>query len=224
MARRAQRMIPLRVTAELSGPICLPDGLIALDSLLASQVALRQGLMALDAQSCVEIEIPVQRSECGRFHLCSHSVCEAEAHEKQFTNKRPAIEQFQAFGNEKLRRVDIATGPNKGYRIPRVATHLRGDRIDWWCVGDREQIKQLLSTVTHLGKKRGVGLGRVARWIVDPCEPWYDGFPVVLHGKPMRPLPANYPGLENPRLEYRTLSYPYWDHSQEDLIAYPGGA
>lgn len=212
-------MIPLHIVAELSSPLYLSGGWLALDALLASQIALRRGLVALDAESCVPIEIPVQREPGGRFHLCSVAFPDVAVHELQHTHRRPVIEEAQRFGDARLKRIDIATGANKAYRIPRPVQHC--ERIEWWCVGAADVIEDLLATVSHLGKRRAVGLGRVERWTVQECVPWGDGFPVVRDGNALRPLPADWPGLVDPQLSYMTLSYPHWDHAREELCACP---
>jgi CRISPR type IV-associated protein Csf3 len=104
----------------------------------------------------------------------------------------------------------MATGPNKAYRIPREIGIPRGGKVEAYCIGDREKIIALLSWVTHLGKQTSVGHGEVIEWEVLPCESW-QGFPVVKEGKPLRRLPPDWPGLEEPfAREYGTLSYPYW--------------
>lgn len=82
------------------------------------------------------------------------------------------------------------------------------------------RVRELLALVTHLGKRRAVGLGRVERWEVLPCEPW-EGFPVLRDGRPLRPLPTDWPGLVEYDLGLRTLSYPYWDSSRRVECAVP---
>lgn len=219
MVGNGERMTPLEVKATLSSPISL-NRPIALDSLLASQVALRRGLVALDADHLENIEIPVQRSKCWRFHLASVGtiVGDVEAGLVQYTNRRAPVDQYLAHGNEKIRRVQINLGANKSYRIPRAVDHI--EAMQWWCIGDENDVADLLSTVTHLGKRRGVGLGRVTRWTVEPCEPW-DGFPVVRDGAPLRNLPLDWPGLNNPRVTMGVLSFPYWDRRNEEALACP---
>jgi hypothetical protein len=209
---------PLHVTVELSSPLYLPGKWIALDALLASQVALRAGLVAIDIDHLEPVEIPVAKEPGGRFHLCSVSFGEALTNELQHTNRRPPIEQYQMMANDKLRRVDIRAGANKGYRIPRPVAHY--DRLEWWCIGDADSIGELLATVTHLGKKRSVGLGRVERWMVEPCATW-PGFPVVRDEQPLRPLPLDWPGLRRPARGFHCLTYPYWHHDMEHLCAVP---
>ena len=80
-------------------------------------------------------------------------------------------------GKERLGTLSLKGGPCKSFRIPIETAHLRDDRVVWYCVGDREQIAQRIAWITHLGKRRGVGLGRVHRWEVEPCAPWGEGFP-----------------------------------------------
>jgi CRISPR type IV-associated protein Csf3 len=76
-------------------------------------------------------------------------------------------------------RVIVEKGTYRAYHMPvyyRVA-----DKIEWYCVGDQETIVMLLSTCTHIGKKRAQGWGRVAWWDVEPFphdySEWRDGAP-----------------------------------------------
>ena len=52
------------------------------------------------------------------------------------------------------------------------------------------------------------------------CEPW-DGFPVMRDGKPLRPLPPDWPGLVDPEMGYSCVTYPYWLAEAEDVCAVP---
>lgn len=215
-------MSPLRVVAHVPGQIALPHGPLALDALLASQVALREGLPPpRHAADCQPIAIPVQREPAGRFHLCSFSEHAFDAYDVRWVNRRAPVEQYQTIGESKIKRVQITGGKNKSYRLPLEVGLLADSRLVWWCVGDADAIRELLSTVLYLGKKRSVGLGRVERWEVAPCAAW-DGFPVLRDGLPLRPLPLDWPGLsaEAPRA-LKTLDYPYWDHAREEVCACP---
>jgi hypothetical protein len=214
---------PLRVTAHLQGQIVLPSGSIALDGLLAWAVACRDGLPPPTVQiaqhgALPAIEIPVAREPGGRFHLASFARASFDAHEPRYTNRRfPATEALHLSA---IRTVKINAGAEKSYRLPYTASHVAGDRLDWWCVGKRDQIAALLALVHHVGKKRSVGYGRVARWEVEPCREW-EGFPVVRDGAPLRPLPLDWPGLVDPAPGYACLTYPYWERAREEACAVP---
>lgn len=204
-------MIPLHITATLAGPIGLPYQPIALDALLGYALTQRDGIdPAATAAECAILPIPLAVSPCGRYYLASAAVGAVEERGLGHTHRRFPVEQAQLFGR-RLGNLKITAGPAKSYRIPREESHLIGDRLEWWAVGDLDAVRELLGWVTHLGKRRAVGLGRVASWRVVPCAPWGKGFPVSRDGVPLRTLPANHPGI--PESWPRTLGVlapPYW--------------
>lgn len=217
MAQPSQRLAPLRVHAAVSGPICLPDGRIHLDSLLAYQVARERGLVCLDATMFEPIEIPVALEPQGRFYLCSAGYFTEAASELKYTIKRPILAEAQRFAGN-MHRLQITAGANKAYRIPRPVSYLE-DGVTWWCLGDEQEIRRLLTPITHLGKKRGSGNGVVDSWAIEPCNIW-PGFPVLRDGRPLRPLPVDWPGASGP-CGFRVLAPPYWDLSREEPCLLP---
>lgn len=68
---------------------------------------------------------------------------------------------------EKLNAVTSA-GRWKEYRVPVHAQHI--DRLHALAIGNAPEVEHLLSVVTHIGKKGGMGYGRVARWSVTPAS------------------------------------------------------
>lgn len=215
-------MTPLEIIARLRGPIALPNGPLHIDALLAWAVCQReQRPPPRHADDCDPVEIPLAREPGGRFHLCSSSLLAWEERELHWVNRRAPVEQYQAIGDEKIRRVQITAGPDKSYRIPMETGHVVDDAVTWYALGDADGVADLLGDVGYLGKRRAVGFGRVVEWRVAECAPWDDGFPVVRDGKPLRTLPEDWPGLVDPPLAYRTLTFPYWDHAREELLACP---
>lgn len=215
-------MIPLQVTATLRGQVALPRGTVALDSLLAAAVAMRDNLPpAFSALDLIPIEIPIAREPGGRFHLASFGECHDEQHEAAWINRRYPVDMAQAMGDAKLRRIQISTGPCKSYRIPLDVMHLQRDEIRWWCVGLADEIRALLASIHYIGKKRSVGYGAVDRWDVVERETW-EGFPVVRDGQALRPLPLDWPGLREPQTAFHPLSFPYDKRNTErPLCAVP---
>lgn len=215
-------MVPLRVRAHLRSQIAMPKGPIALDSLLMALVCERDGIEppATPQLARRDIEIPVAREPGGRFHLASFAVYLPEKHENRYVNRRFPLDIAQDWGEKALRTVRINGGPCKTYRLPMEVMHVAGDVLVWFCVGDPEPIRTLLSCCTSLGKRRAVGLGRVRAWDVEPVEPW-EGFPCVYKGQALRNLPPDWPGLIAPRLSMRVLSPPYTDKLREEPLAGP---
>jgi CRISPR type IV-associated protein Csf3 len=210
-------MEALRVVASIPQEVSLPGGPVALDALLGATIAQRDDLpKPISGADLVDISLPLERSACGRVWLASFSEGAFEARATRHINKRTDIRMAQAWAGPRFRRIDIATGANKNYRIPLETGHLEGGALTWWCLGDAEQIRDLLSLVTYIGKKRSNGLGKVQRWTVEPCEPW-PGFPVLRDGVPLRTLPLDWPGVrEDAEQAFRVLSPPYWLREREE--------
>lgn len=218
------RAEPLRVVAHLAESIVLARPL-ALDGLLSWAVAAENQLLPpIPGQPGEEIEIPILREPAGRFHLCTEGFAVTEFSELRYKHRRAPVAQFHRFGQEKLRRIDTAAGANKSYRAPYELQLLANDQIEWWCLGDPERIRLLLGHVRYLGKHRGAGKGRLdihgTPWTVEACEEW-PGFPLTRAGKPLRPLPLDWPGLVEPNTSWRVLAPPYWNHAEEQLLACP---
>lgn len=215
---------PLHVVAHVAESVVLRSPLM-LDALLAWAVAAERNLLPpLAGQEPEPIEIPIEREPDKRFHLCSEGFAQVVEREQRYKNRRAPVMQYARLGNDKIRRVDIAAGPNKGYRVPYELQLLDGGRIEWWCLGETVEIRRLLGLVRYVGKHRGSGKGRLdihgTPWTVEPCETW-EGFPVVRNGKPLRPLPLDWQGLHEPRRGFRCLTFPSWSHANETLCAIP---
>lgn len=212
-------MTPLHVVAHVRGAVMASSAHLMLDALLASAVATRD---AIPPEPIVDIDIPIARSGCGRVRLCSAGQSRDDEHALRYLYKRFPLAEAQLLGTG-IKRVNMASGPSRSYRIPQDTTHLVDDQIEWWAIGDAREVEALLvGWIGYLGRKRGVGLGKVAHWHVEECAPWGDGFPCVRDGQPMRPLPVDWPGLA-PDVEraYGCLAPPYWRRSEEQECAVP---
>lgn len=212
-------MIPIVVRARLRSSVCLPMDSVALDALLAFAVTIRDQIPpALSDEEVVPIEIPIARAEGGRFHLASVGHFDVERHELRHVSKRAPIEHYKTLGG-KIGSVSISSGPDKGSRIPMPVVHPKDGLITWWAVAtDVQEVRSLLGLVSHLGKRRAVGMGHVQSWEVEKVEPWGDGFPVLLpDGTPTRTLPEGWPGVRDdaPR-GWRCVTYPYWQRTREE--------
>jgi len=206
---------PLVITCELVSPLVSPERFIAIDSMLAYQAVLHTDQpMASNASDCVPVEIPVLRSPCGRFHMASIAQFNIDKRSVGYTNKRFPTQEAENLSN--MRRVETSQGLTKAFRIPRE--HLHVDKLTWYCIGKRNDCLALLSNVTSIGKKRGVGMGAIiiGSWSIALITPW-EGFPVLRDGMPLRPLPNEFPGIDKSKAEpaFRCLSYPYWDRARE---------
>lgn len=201
-------MIPLRVTARLDGLLHLDIGYIHMDALLAERAWMLSGdPPATTPEEIVRYEIPVAHEPGGRFHLASASIGGYERMERRHIVRRSPMAEAQALGA--MANVSIKSGSHRDFRFPLEVGHLRADTLAWYAVGDEAEVRRLLRWVTHLGRRRAVGLGKVVEWVVEPCEPW-EGFPVLgPGGAALRHLPLDWPGLGAHARRYGRLTYPY---------------
>lgn len=220
-------MNPLKITMRISGEIMGPA--VHLDGLLAARCAVRRKMPPVGvAGDLLEANLAVLReevAEClkweGRFFLCSNPVFEVEQRDRRFLTRRFQTERAASLGSEKVRKIELSTGPSKLFRVPVSTEILSEDSIEWLAVGDPARIADLLSEVSHIGKKRSQGLGKVEGFAIEPVETQQEGFPVVHNEAPLRALPPDYPGLRNPRLALDSLCFPYWDIGRRVMCAVP---
>lgn len=154
------------------------------------------------------------------YYQCSWAQWSHDVEGRDYWNKRFDA-QFADLVDFDSRRgkVIIEQGRYKAYHMPifyRAALW-----VEWHCIGDRVEIEQLLSTVTHIGKKASQGWGRVARWEI---EPWHEDWSVWRDGRLTRGIPAedvcDTGGPFN--LAYYGIRPSYWKKSNHKMLAMPG--
>jgi hypothetical protein len=136
----------------------------------------------------------------------------------RFRNKRARPEAFGGAG-----RLMLNGGPYKSLHIPTPV--LVAPVLDFFVVGDRARLEDLLGDVTGIGRDAARGVGGVERWEVTPEQ---IDRSLVFQRRPMRPLPIVDGGpfdahhFEPDSFERRmgTLRAPYWrEHMRVPLIA-----
>lgn len=212
-------MIPLKITATVPGPVSLPNHRPMLDALLMAAVAVRDGLPPPSLEMC-QIGIPVLQEQARGIYLCTEAQYVAEEYDRHWINRRFPIEEAQALGEVGFTRVLLGQGPTKSFRIPLEVCYLRDAQATWWCLGEDAPIRELLTVVTHLGKKRSVGKGEITSWSVEQCDTW-PGFPVLRDGAPLRALPLDWPGVVAADRGMRVLAPPYWERWRESECLVP---
>ncbi len=178
---RPMSMRPLRVTARLlTGRIATTDLFIPLDSILAYVWTMRHhpermvaSASAVRPEDLVDPDLPFERrgEGDGWYWACSFACGVPRAEEITYWHKRfdlAEAEKYVDFGKRRG-KVDTKSGFYKTYRMP-IVTFLVSELV-WYAVGDIETVRSMVRTVTHIGKKRAQGYGRVARWEV---EPWHE--------------------------------------------------
>lgn len=220
MAERGSGVKPLVVTATMRRELEW-ERPVALDGLLAGVVARNQGMQPPRVLSeVVDIEIPIKRAPCGRFHLASNACAQGLLFSReQYVHKRAPHEWYAVLCGDKVKRVDISKEPDKSWRVCKVG--YRYQRVQWWCLGEADAIKHLLLGVTRLGARRRHGCGEIEQWTVELSSTW-EGFPVLRDGAPLRNLPLDYPGLSAGfQQRVSRLTFPYFLKEGTEMLSCP---
>jgi len=105
------------------------------------------------------------------------------------------------------------SGEFKSYRLPLRVRLV--EKIAWFAVGDRKEVRRLLRDVYSLGKKSSQGHGRIASWEVEHWEGREDwcwlapseSGPVLMRSLPLTVVPD---GVLGARRFFGGLVSPYW--------------
>lgn len=186
----------LQVTAYLSNGIAVYDDWSpSLDNLLIDLLLKNQGVNTPDVNvltpnklnRLLRNSLPLQINKEPFFCHCSSPIYKYTIEDQSRYRKRWSPDQDGRidWGKRKA-KFSTSEGPEKSYDLPlfiRITP-----RIDWFCVGDKSGVLELLQYATGLGKKRSLGFGQVAEWVVSPVE---EDWSIIKEGKLTKPLPVD---------------------------------
>lgn len=158
-------MQPLIVTAKLAGVGVVGDGYFPLDSILARAVYERMGMPEVDESPAVDC---LARRGAGAewYYACSFADADWKGEGKSFWVKRPRYGEIVE--RSAAKSITVKSGQFKGYNMP--IFYLLAEEIRWCCVGDAGGVRDLLTRIDCIGKKRSQGWGVVREWTVDPSD------------------------------------------------------
>lgn len=105
------------------------------------------------------------------FYNCSFAQWAEDAVEdNSFKVKQLDFMRFQNYiKNDK--KVETGRGKFKPYHIKMYYRH--ASFLEWYCIGNPHDIRDLLQFCTHIGKNPGDGWGEISRWeVTDWQEDW----------------------------------------------------
>lgn len=194
-----------------------------MDALLIDLLSKREQPMPFgEPKAWAAPPIPIAKSGCGRYYMCSSGMFEVEEHDEFIMSSHAPWHAYARLGDASISRVDTSVSEDKSMFGRHSSSILKRDTIEWFALGEIDAVRAILTDCHYVGKYRAHGHGHVREWIVERTESWGEGFPVLRDGKPTRPLPLDAPGLApGHRRAYHVLSPPYWLHEREELVAVP---
>lgn len=215
----------MRVVAHLGASIVTVDGLLHLDGLLGyaafRRYPDRASLPPPDTmEDPIDFDLPLARWEhAGHWGWCASSI-EADwvAEETRYLSKPTPSARMARYSSAPS--VNVGAGPHKAWRLPfpaRLAEEAR-----WYALGDVARVREMLGSISHLGKLHHHGAGEVLAWTV---ELWGEDWSCVRDGLPTRHLPVGFPGVvgEPPTIS-GGIRPPYWHAARRATVYMPAQA
>lgn len=218
-------MRSLKVTAILqTGQIASVDGYLPLDSILAAEWMRRNRPDLCGSMIMGEIiyaNLPLKKIDHpkGWYWACSFAQYEKQGEYIAYWHKRfdeVLAEQHADFAGRRG-KIAVNAGRYKNYRMPIVI--ILADKLEWYCVGEPDEIRVLLTGITAIGKKRSQGYGLIDEWLVEDWpEDWSEVGP---GGKLMRALHEMPKTTEKANVMMSGMKPPYWAQSNKSIVFMP---
>jgi CRISPR type IV-associated protein Csf3 len=219
--------IPLQITAHLAFPLGVTDNFSPkIEGII--EYSVRESLGMLDPnpirlEDIRPVELPLQKHSSGFYHCSSpHYLVERES-QSRYRKRWDYQERCLDWGNKKA-KFSGSDGHFKAYDLPLFLSHT--SRIDWYVMGDANEILLALNRITHIGKKRSLGNGLVERWDIKQIA---DDWSLCGNkGQIMRPIPVNiYQDVFNKPLPSDLVMtawrLPSWHIENQTLCVVPRG-
>ncbi len=166
-------MTPLRITFTLDRPMRVPEFPIHLDALLAWSAVMAAGDMGHDDPLLAQEDLPLASEGQGTDAVwCAsqllyrpRSTPELIALTKRYELEAIARRQGEVIAGGPT-KIPMGTGPYKAFVLGEPVVWV--DRAVAYAIGDAGRIKDLLARITHIGKRRGIGMGRVSATDITP--------------------------------------------------------
>lgn len=168
----------LRIRAYLQSGI-VSDQFLPLDSVLYYHLVRRmlgEEIITKSGESSIReyqgVKLPLKRggpqNEAWFYH-CSFAQWSSDmVEDSTFKVKSGDWLRHSDHLSDKTKKVDIQRGKFKAYHIKMYYRH--ATYVEWYCIGAKEEIKELLKFCTNIGKNGGDGWGSVKNWEVEEWE------------------------------------------------------
>lgn len=237
------KKIPLQIKINLVTPMVYPNYGIHLDSLLTEAVARELFSHDLDRwqdqDKHIDIPLPLERTE-GKYPIWKASIgfiSPLNKEHRDFWVKR-TNDEFAGFKTNKIVwpagvisdnvskqlayevELEKPTGPANNPSSGGFKSYYEGrnlvvtDYIVFHAVGNKDEVYRLLNNLKGIGKKTGIGYGKIGK--IEVIETEHDYSLLTPDEKPARQLPCiDFPNIRSQIIASRT-SPPYW--SKRDLV------
>lgn len=170
---------PLKITAHLKdGRFSSANGIIMLDSILYHAWFLKHMpdvfQDAYEQKDIGNVGLPLRQLPGNRWSA-SKGIYEEIGQDIEHYNKRPdffAGDKYH-YLKEKKGIISDAQGVYRAYRNPQLIRTVKDGIIEFYAVGHKDEVLDLLSYMIGVGKKTVIGYGQVESWEAEDIEEDY---------------------------------------------------
>ncbi len=213
-------MQPLRIRAYLlDGRIAGTESYFPLDSILAAERIRRHHPGSYyeppppgTKEGWIEAPLPFEQRGRGNkwYWACSFNIAPPVTEYTTYWHRRfdDELERYIDFQGRRG-KVAESSGQYKAYRMP-LNVLLFAGALEWYAVGDLDEVRELCRGIMALGKKPAQGFGIVERWEVMP---WPEDWSESWNGRVTRAIPMEMglpPGVERANVRLYGTRPPYW--------------
>jgi len=230
---------PIKITAHMLSAVAMDvsEGLTLDGPLLWGLILDRHGDAALSSPSAAEIADETSRPDpemplavhgdpggwwcyaVSQAELIGHCGTDVVHWHKRFDDTlADELIERGALDMGRRSKINTASGEFKAYRMPLYLELV--DRLEWYAIGDRERIRDLLTRhIRHLGKKHARGHGAVIAWEVEPWDGPQDRWLWRSPGMPARPVPIQMLPDWSGHVTYAAFRPPAWAPTNQAVCA-----
>lgn len=221
---------PLRVSCRIAdGNIVSTDGIFPLDAILAAAWIRKHHPEeyyndGARGSNPIEAELPLAEVETDGYRIYAASIAQYVKYGEWIHYWHKRFREYMAERYlDKLRKINTGSAQYKGYRMP-INVNIVGP-LTWYCVGDIDGIRDLLSDIRSMGKKRAYGFGQVEIEAGHPAwsvEPWPEDWSVRgPDGRLMRCIPFSGKTITGAVIRHWGVRPPYWVPKNQTICEVP---
>ncbi len=170
---------PLKITAHLmDGRFSSANGVIMLDSIVYHAWFIKHAPWVFDdiyeEKNIGHVGLPFKQLPENRW-AASKGVYETMSETVEHYNKRPDFFAGDKSNYLKMDKgvINESAGVYRAYRNPQLIRTVKNGKIDFYAIGHKNELQEMLSMMIGVGKKVSMGFGIVDKWEIEDIDQDY---------------------------------------------------
>lgn len=119
----------------------------------------------LNLQEAVfDLPIEAEHYQGDWWYQCSMPIYHQITTANRYYHRRFNAQEAEDYMHDKKTKIETTKGEYKNARL--IANQRITDCVEWYCIGNKDDIENLLQHITHIGARTSAGFGQVQEWQV----------------------------------------------------------